>query len=261
IVRVVAAVGDPNRLVSGQGFAELRQAGVEVITGVGAAEVERQNRVFLTAMRARRPHVILKAGMTLDGKIADLHGASRWITGAPARERAHHLRSESDAIVVGIGTVLRDDPELTVRLGRPWPREPFRVVLDPEARTPRTARVVRAGSPRRALIVVGSDAPEDRARELAGTGATVVRCRTRDARLDLGAVLDDLFAREVRGVLVEGGGEIHAAFLDTNLVDRVAIYVAPLLVGGRGATPAVGGAGAGTKKALAAGGPIATARS
>ena len=250
IVRVVAAIGDPNPLVSGQGFAELRRAGIEVVTGVGPAEAERQNRVFLTAMRERRPHVVLKAGMTLDGKIADLHGVSRWITGGPSRERTHLLRSESDAIVVGIGTVLRDDPELTVRLGRPWPREPFRVVLDTKARTPRTARIIRAGSPSRALIVVGSEAPEDRARELAGTGATVVRCRTRDGRLDLGAVLDDLFAREVRGVLVEGGGEIHAAFLDTNLVDRVAIYVAPLLVGGRGATPVVGGMGRELKNAV-----------
>jgi len=250
IVRVVAAIGDPNPLVSGRGFAELRRAGIEVVTGVGASEAERQNRVFLTAMRERRPHVVLKAGMTLDGKIADLHGASRWITGGPSRERAHLLRSESDAIVVGIGTVLRDDPELTVRLGRPWPREPFRVVLDTKARTPRTARIIRAGSPSRALIVVGSDAPEDRARELASTGATVVRCRTRDGRLDLGTVLEDLFAREVRGVLVEGGGEIHAAFLDTNLVDRVAIYVAPLLIGGRGATPAVGGVGRELKNAV-----------
>ena len=254
VARVVAAVGDPNPLVSGKGFAELRQAGIEVVTGVGVAEAERQNRVFLTAMRERRPHVILKAGMTLDGKIADLHGSSRWITGPPARERAHQLRSEADAIVVGIGTVLRDDPELTVRLGRPWPREPLRVVLDTRARTPRTARVIRAGTPSRALIVVGGAAPEERTRELAGAGATVVRCRTRDGRVDLGALLDELFAREVRGVLVEGGGEIHAAFLGTNLVDRVAIYVAPLLVGGRDATPVVGGAGRELKNAVRLGG-------
>jgi diaminohydroxyphosphoribosylaminopyrimidine deaminase / 5-amino-6-(5-phosphoribosylamino)uracil reductase len=259
LARVVVAVGDPNPLVSGKGFAELRQAGVEVVTGVGAAEAERQNRVFLTAMRERRPHVILKAGMTLDGKIADLHGASRWITGAPAREHAHRLRSESDAIVVGIGTVLRDDPELKVRLGRPWPREPHRVVLDTKARTPRTARVIRAGAPSRTLIVVGADAPEERTRKLAGTGATVVRCPTRDGRVDLGAVLDELFAREVRGVLVEGGGEVHAAFLDTNLVDRVAIYVAPLVVGGRGATPVVGGVGRELKNAVRLGGLIVTA--
>jgi len=259
IVRVVAAIGDPNPLVSGKGFAELRQAGVEVVTGVGAAEAERQNQVFLTAMRERRPHVILKAGMTLDGKIADLHGASRWITGAPARERAHLLRSESDAIVVGIGTVLRDDPELTVRLGRPWPREPYRVVLDTKARMPRAARVIRAGAPSRTLIVVGADAPEERTGKLVGTGATIVRCPTRDGRVDLGAVLDELFAREVRGVLVEGGGEVHAAFLDTNLVDRVAIYVAPLLVGGRGATPVVGGVGRELKNAVRLGALTVTA--
>src|SRR2546426_6953579 len=177
VARVVAAVGDPNPLVAGRGFAELRAAGIAVVTGLGAAESERQNRAFLTAMRERRPHVTLKAGMTLDGKIADLHGASRWITGDPARRHAHRLRSESDAIVVGIGTVLRDDPELTVRLGQPWPREPFRVVLDTAARTPRTARLIRAGAPERALIVVGANAPEERTRGLAAAGATLVPCR------------------------------------------------------------------------------------
>jgi diaminohydroxyphosphoribosylaminopyrimidine deaminase/5-amino-6-(5-phosphoribosylamino)uracil reductase len=251
---VVAAIGDPNPLVAGRGFAELRNAGVEIVAGVAAAEAEKQNRVFLTAMRERRPHITLKAAMTLDGKIADLHGASRWITGEAARRRAHELRSEADAIVVGVGTVLRDDPELTVRLGRPWPREPWRVVLDTRARTPRAARLLRAGTPGRALIAVGGDVPEERTRELAGTGATVVRCRTRDGRVDLGACLDDLFAREVRAVLVEGGGEVHAAFLDAGLVDRVAIYAAPLLVGGREATAVVGGVGRDLKNAVRLGG-------
>lgn len=254
VARVVAAVGDPNPLVSGKGFAELRQAGIEVVTGVGVAEAERQNRVLLTAMRERRPHVILKAGMTLDGKIADLHGASRWITGEPARRHAHQLRSEADAIVVGVGTVLRDDPELTVRLGRPWPREPLRVVLDTRARTPRDARFVRAGTPSCALIVVGANVPEERIRELAGSGATIVPCRTRDGRVELGALLSELFTREVRAVLVEGGGEVHAAFLDAGLVDRVAMYVAPLLVGGRDATPVVGGVGRELKSAVRLGG-------
>jgi diaminohydroxyphosphoribosylaminopyrimidine deaminase / 5-amino-6-(5-phosphoribosylamino)uracil reductase len=250
VVRVVVAVTDPNPLVSGRGVAELRGAGVEVVTGVAAAEAERQNRAFLTAMRERRPHVTLKAGMTLDGKIADLHGASRWITGESARQHAHRLRSESDAIVVGIGTVLRDDPELTVRLAQPWPREPLRVVLDTGARTPPGARLIRAGRPTCAVIAVGSEAPHTRVKALADAGATIVVCRTRDGRVDLGALLTELFAREVRAVLVEGGGEVHGAFLDAGLVDRVAMFAAPLLIGGRGATPVVGGAGRELKSAV-----------
>jgi diaminohydroxyphosphoribosylaminopyrimidine deaminase/5-amino-6-(5-phosphoribosylamino)uracil reductase len=254
VARVVAAVGDPNPLVSGHGFAELRRAGVEVVTGVGTTDAERQNRVFLTAMRERRPHVTLKAGMTLDGKIADLHGASRWITGELARQHAHRLRSESDAILVGIGTVLRDDPELTVRLGQPWPREPLRVVLDTGARTPVGARFIRAGRPSCALIAVGAEAPEGRVRDLAASGAAVVSCRTRDGRVDLGALLAELFAREVRAVLVEGGGEVHGAFLDAGLVDGVAMFAAPLLIGGRRATPVVGGAGRELKSAVRLGG-------
>jgi diaminohydroxyphosphoribosylaminopyrimidine deaminase/5-amino-6-(5-phosphoribosylamino)uracil reductase len=250
VARVVAAIADPNPLVSGRGFAELRAAGLEVVTGAGAAAAEDQNRAFLTAMRERRPHVTLKAGMTLDGKIADLHGASRWITGEPARQHAHRLRSESDAIVVGIGTVLRDDPELTVRLGQPWPREPLRVVLDTGARTPVGARLLHAGRPSCALIAVGTDAPDTRVKELAATGATIVSCRTSDGRVDLSTLLTELFAREVRAVLVEGGGEVHGAFLDAGLVDRVAMFTAPLLIGGRGATAVVEGAGRELKSAV-----------
>jgi diaminohydroxyphosphoribosylaminopyrimidine deaminase / 5-amino-6-(5-phosphoribosylamino)uracil reductase len=254
VARVVVAIGDPNPLVAGRGVELLRGAGIEVRVGVAAAEAERQNRVFLTAMRERRPHVTLKAGMTLDGKIADLHGASRWITGDAARHRAHRLRSESDAIVVGIGTVLRDDPELTVRLGEPWPREPLRVVLDTAARTPVGARLIRAGRPSSAVIAVGAGAPEPRVRALAAAGATIVACGTRDGRVDLGALLTELFARDVRAVLVEGGGEVHGAFLDAGLVDRVAMFAAPLLIGGRGATPVVGGAGRELKSAVRLGG-------
>jgi len=250
VARVVAAVSDPNPLVSGRGFAQLRAAGIAVVTGPGAVEAERQNRVFLTAMRERRPHVTLKAGMTLDGKIADLHGGSRWITGELARQRAHRLRSEADAIVVGIGTVLRDDPELTVRLPQPWPREPLRVVLDTGARIPVGARLIRGGRPGSAVVAVGAEAPTARLEAIAATGATIVPCRTRDGRVDLGALLTELFAREVRAVLVEGGGEVHGAFLDAGLVDRVAMFAAPLLIGGRGATPVVGGAGRELKSAI-----------
>ncbi len=247
--RVVVAARDPNPLVSGRGLAALEAAGLEVRAGVLEDEAARQNRAFFTAMREGRPHVTLKGAMTLDGKIADVHGAARWITGEEARREAHRMRSEADAVVVGVGTVLRDDPRLTVRLGRPWPREPWRVVLDTQARTPPSARLIGGATPGRALIAVGTSAPADRVGGLERAGATVVRCAVRDDRVDPAAVLADLHAREVRAVLVEGGGEVHAAFLGAGLVDRVAVFVAPRLLGGRAAPSLVGGAGTELKNA------------
>lgn len=248
--RVVVALGDPNPLVGGRGFEGLRAAGVEVEVGILAAEAAGQNRVFLTALREGRPHVTLKAAMTLDGKIADLHGASRWISGEPARREAHRLRSGADAIVVGVGTVLRDDPRLTVRLERPWPREPYRVVLDSRCRTSPEARVVTSGNPARTLIAVTDAAPADRVRALEAVGATVVRCPAVGGHVAAGAVLDALYTRDVRGVLVEGGSEVPGSFLDAGLVDRVAIFVAPRLLGGRQAPSGIGGAGLDLKSAV-----------
>ncbi len=248
--RVVAALSDPNPAVAGRGFAILREGGVAVTAGVLEREAERQNRVFLTATRHGRPHVTLKAAMTLDGRIADVHGESKWITGEAARSHAHRLRSEADAILVGVGTVLRDDPLLTVRLDRPWPREPLRVVLDARARTPAAARLIGAGSPARALVAVGEEAAPEAVQALSAAGAVVVRLATSRGRVEPAAVLADLYAREVRAVLVEGGGEVHAAFLEAGLVDRVAIFIAPRLVGGRDATPFVAGAGRALKEAV-----------
>jgi diaminohydroxyphosphoribosylaminopyrimidine deaminase/5-amino-6-(5-phosphoribosylamino)uracil reductase len=249
IRRVVFAVADPNPMVDGRGRRVLEAAEVSVTSGVLEAEAARQNRVFLTAMRAGRPHVTLKAAITVDGKLADRHGASRWITGEPARREAHRLRSESDAIVVGLGTVLADDPALTVRLDQPWPREPYRVVLDTQARTPPGARFITSGKPSRALIAVGRGAPAERVGALEATGAEVVPVPAEEGRIDVRALLATLHAREVRGVLVEGGGEVHAAFLEAALVDRVAVFVAPRLLGGRTAPSLIGGRGAELKSA------------
>jgi len=252
--RVVAAFVDPNPSVDGRGLSLLRASGVEVTEGVLADEAERQNRAFVTAMRLGRPHVTLKAAMTLDGRIADVHGESKWITGAPARARAHRLRSESDAILVGVETVLRDDPSLTVRLERPWPREPYRVVLDTHGRTPPDARVIRAGTPARTLVVTTAGADAARRAALAAAGATVITVSAHDGRVDPRAALAALGTREIRAVLVEGGGEIHGAFVDAGLVDRVAVFVAPRLMGGRDAMPSIGGLGRLLGASLALGG-------
>lgn len=247
--RVVAAMTDPNPQVSGRGLAALRDAGVDVVEGVLAGEAARQNRAFVTAMRRGRPHVTLKGAITLDGRIADAEGTSQWITGAPARERAHRLRSEADAIVVGIETVLKDDPRLDVRLDRPWPREPYRVVLDSLARTPVDARIIGAGTPARTIIAVGERADHEHVVALTARGAVVVACPGRDGRVDPTRVLAWLAAHDVRAVLVEGGGEVHGAFVDAGLVDRVAVFVAPLVLGGR-APALVRGGGRALKDAV-----------
>jgi diaminohydroxyphosphoribosylaminopyrimidine deaminase/5-amino-6-(5-phosphoribosylamino)uracil reductase len=204
-------------------------------------------------MREGRPHVTLKAAATLDGKIADIHGASKWITGDAARTEAHRLRSGADAIIVGVGTVLTDDPSLTVRLDPPWPREPLRVVLDSTARTPASARVVLDATPSRTLIVVADRAPADRVSALEHAGAAVLRCPGDGGRVSVARLLAALAAREVRGVLVEGGAEVAAAFLDADLVDRVALFFAPMLLGGATAPTIVGGAGRDLKRAVALG--------
>lgn len=248
--RVVAALTDPNPAVRGGGRERLRAAGVPVDIGLLAEDAERQNRTWLTAMRERRPHVTLKAAATLDGKIADVHGASRWITGEAARLQAHRLRAESDAIVVGVTTALRDDPALTVRLPEPWPREPFRVVLDTTARLPTDARVIHAGTPARAVIAVGAGAPAERVQALTRAGATVLTLATRHGRVDPSALLARLFELDVRALLVEGGGETHAAFLDAGAVDRLALFLAPMLLGGREAPGVLGGPGRELKSAV-----------
>ena len=250
IRRVVFATGDPNPSVAGGGESILRGAGLEVLGGVLEADAVALNRVFLTAMREGRPHVTLKAAATLDGKIADVYGASKWITGEASRREAHRLRSEADAIVVGIGTVLADDPALTVRLDPPWPREPLRVVLDSTARTPVSARLIAGPTPGRAVIAVGVSAPGERVRALEAAGAQVVRCPGPDGRVSIPALLAALFAREVRGVLVEGGAAVAAAFLDAGVVDRAAMFYAPMLLGGATAPSVLAGAGRELKRAV-----------
>jgi diaminohydroxyphosphoribosylaminopyrimidine deaminase/5-amino-6-(5-phosphoribosylamino)uracil reductase len=259
IGRVVAAVADPNPRVQGRGAEALRKAGVEV--GVGCLEQAARalNRAFFTAVQRGRPHVVLKAAMSLDGKIAAADGRARWITGPAARERAHRLRSEADAVVVGIGTALADDPALTVRLPEPWPREPFRVVVDSRARLPASAQLIRAGTPGRAIVAVTAAAPADRLAALEARGAAVLRCRVRDDRVDPEDLLRRLFALDVHGVLVEGGGRLAGAFVDAGLADRVALFVAPMVLGGERAPGVVLGAGRALDRALRLG-PLEVSR-
>jgi len=250
IARVVMAIADPNPRVQGGGARALRAAGIEVALGCREEEARAVNRVFFTAVARQRPHVTLKWAMTLDGKIADLDRRARWITAGAARAEAHRLRSLCDAVVVGIGTALADDPALDVRLATPWPREPLRVVVDSRARLPVTARLIRAGSASRVVVAVSDEAPGERVARLESLGVTVLACKRADERVDVGDLAARLFAMDVMSILVEGGGELHAAFLEAGLVDRVAVFVAPKLIGGAGAPTPVSGRGLSLPDAL-----------
>ncbi|MCI0548132.1 MAG: bifunctional diaminohydroxyphosphoribosylaminopyrimidine deaminase/5-amino-6-(5-phosphoribosylamino)uracil reductase RibD [Candidatus Rokubacteria bacterium] len=250
IRRVVAATRDPNPRVNGAGLAALAAGGVETAVGCLGAEASALNRPFFTAMTRCRPHITWKCAMSLDGKIAAVDGVSRWITGPEARREAHRLRSESDAVVVGIGTALADDPALDVRLEAPWPREPLRLVVDSAARLPLEARLIAAGAPARAMVAVTDTAPPERVAALEGAGVSVLRVKADRGRVDLADLCARLFALEVRAVVVEGGSTLAGSFVDAGLVDRVVCFVAPVLVGGAAALGAVGGAGRPLGRAL-----------
>jgi diaminohydroxyphosphoribosylaminopyrimidine deaminase/5-amino-6-(5-phosphoribosylamino)uracil reductase len=250
VARVVAAVGDPYREVDGRGLAQLQAAGVAVTLGVRQHAARALNRAFFCAVTHGRPHVTLKAAMTLDGKIAAADGTSRWITGDAARLEGHRLRFAADAVMVGIGTVLADDPQLTVRHPDLPAKEPFRVVVDSRLRIPLDSRVLRAGDVARVVVACVAPAPSGPAGALRARGVRVLELPGDAGRVDLRALLQALRALDVMGVLVEGGGELGGALAEAGLVDRVAFFVAPRLLGGREAPGPLGGRGRRLKEAL-----------
>ena len=242
VTRVVAPVEDPNPLVSGRGFAALRAAGLEVLTGLLEREAARQNEVYIHSVRTARPFVHLKLASSLDGKIATRTNDSRWITGPESRARAHELRHQSDAILVGAGTVSADDPLLTDRSNRARRKPLVRVVLDEKLCLAPGSKLAQTASEFPVLVFTSESADDRAVAALARHGVEVVRDAS--GGRDLRGVLRQLYEREVRSLLVEGGAQVAGAFLDAGLVDKVSFFVAPLVIGGRDAPTSVGGTGA-----------------
>jgi diaminohydroxyphosphoribosylaminopyrimidine deaminase/5-amino-6-(5-phosphoribosylamino)uracil reductase len=241
IRKVVAGVVDPDQRVSGNGGEKLRAAGIEVEFGLLEQEASRLIEAHRKYVTTRRPFVTVKLACSLDGKIATASGQSQWITGEKARRFAHRLRAESDAVMVGAGTVLADDPLLTARLVRSK-RQPLRIVVDGAASIPSDARVLQAASSP-AMVVVGASASE-RAEGLRASGAEVLCLPDVQGRIDLGCVLDELGRREITTLLVEGGARLVASLVEERLVDKFIFILAPMLIGGTNSPGAIAGAGA-----------------
>ena len=235
VSRVVAAMEDPNPLVAGQGFALLQQAGIAVAAPLMAAEAEALNIGFVKRMRQGKPWVRLKMAGSLDGRSALANGQSQWITGSEARADGHRFRARAQAIITGVGTLIADDPLLTVRdverplgqLGQPVPLAPsLRVVVDSLLRMPTTARILQGGC----LVATASIDP-DKTAALRAAGADVICLPDADGRVDLAALLDHLAERGVNEVHVEGGSRLSGVFLKSGLVDELLFYMAPTLLG------------------------------
>ncbi|MBI3970129.1 MAG: bifunctional diaminohydroxyphosphoribosylaminopyrimidine deaminase/5-amino-6-(5-phosphoribosylamino)uracil reductase RibD [Chloroflexi bacterium] len=247
IAEVHLATLDPNPEVCGRGLARLEAAGIRTVVGEGRAAAQELNEEFARWVTTGRPLVIAKFAASLDGRIATWGGDSRWITGPEARAEVHRLRDRVDAIVVGVNTVIADNPELTTRMERPDGSEvhhPRRFVLDSTARTPPTARVLSNELPGRTTIVTTELAPPERRAALEAAGAEVWTVAPRWGHVALDALLDEMGRHKITSLLVEGGAAVHGAFFDDDLVDRVMAFIAPLVIGGRDAPSAVGGTGA-----------------
>jgi len=232
IARAVISLEDPDPRVRGRGIAMLSAGGVEATVGVLEAPARRLNEFYVKHRTTGRPFVTAKFAMSLDGKIATAAGESRWITGEAARDHGHTLRHAHDAILVGVNTVLLDDPELTARGPGADRRQPVRIVLDSSLRTPPAARVL---GPR--TILAATRAGDHAAAEVLQLPADA------RGRVSLESLLDELGRREILSLLVEGGAETHSSFFANGLVDKVYAYVAPIVIGGRAAPSPVGGEG------------------
>jgi len=241
VKRVVVAMTDPNPLVAGQGLTKLRDAGIEVMEGVLANEAAKINEVFIKWISSKMPFIVLKTAMTIDGKIATYTGHSQWITGSAARKRVHELRDVYDGILVGIGTVLADNPELTTRLPEDG-SNPIRIIVDSLARTPLTAKVITDGLAQ-TIIAVTDRAPVEKVTALRARGVEVLIVQDGPSGVDLRELFKILGLRGITSILVEGGARINASVLEANLVDKVHWFIAPKIVGGNCAPGPVGGQG------------------
>lgn len=242
--RVVVAMRDPNPQVAGRSIRQLKQAGIVVDVGCLKQEATKLNEIYIHWVKTGLPFVILKSGMTLDGKIATAKGESKWITGPKAREHVHQLRSRVDAIAVGVNTVLKDDPQLTARLSGSKgqaTRQPVRLIFDSRLRIPFTARVLQGIEQNPTAMVTTKEADPEKVEQLRSKWVEVLVLPQKRKQVSIRRCLQELGNMGITSVLVEGGSELNASFLREGLVNQVYLYMAPTLLGGSNAKGLIGG--------------------
>lgn len=242
IKKVVAAMVDPNPSVSGKGIQELRDAGIEVVVGMLEEEAKKLNEFFMKYITTARPFVILKSAMSLDGKIAAHTGESFWVTGLEARQAGHHLRNMVDGVMVGITTVIKDNPHLNVRGIEGKIKNPKKIILDPTAKIPLNGKIL-ANEPENAIIVVGPRASASKIKKIKATKAAVLKIKIKKGAFDMDNLMIELGKLKITSILIEGGGNTNALALFSGIVDKLYFYVAPKIIGGKQALTPVEGSG------------------
>jgi len=243
IKKVVIGMEDPNPLVSGKGIRELKENGIEVKVGVLEERCKKLNEMFVKYIVTKTPFIILKVAASLDGKVATKNGESRWITGQRARYLVHKLRDRVDAVMVGIGTVLKDDPLLTTRLKGGRGKDAIRIVVDSSLRIPLQANIINTASKARTIVATTDRASSDKIARLKEKGVEVLVVSSRKNRVDLNELAVELGKREIMSVLLEGGPRLSASALEAGIVDKALFFYAPKIIGGEDAPGIVAGEG------------------
>ena len=244
IKKVYVGILDPNPLVAGKGVKMLQDAGIEVEVGLCQDEIRELNKVFLKYITTKRPYVIMKTAMTLDGKIAAFTGDSRWVTNEESRKMVHELRSEMAGVIVGIGTVLADNPMLNVRLEGEH-HQPVRIVVDSNLRIPIDSQLVKTAKDYRTIVCrdAARHVPTDTIVELHNAGIEIIECQSKDGHVDINDLMNKLGSMGIDSLLLEGGGTLNAAFIESGCVDEVWTFIAPKIIGGENAKTSILGKG------------------
>lgn len=241
IKRVVVGILDPNPLVAGKGIKKIQEAGIQVTVGVLEEQCKNINEIFLKFIVNKKPFVLLKTAISLDGKISTNTGESKWISGEESRKRVHALRGKYASIMVGINTVLMDNPELTCRIeGK---KSPIRVIVDSNLKIPLNSKIVKTAKEIPTIVATVNNFDKIKMRELRTLGVNVIQIKEKNGRVDLKELINEIGKRNIDSVLIEGGGTLNFSALDEKIVDKVQFYIAPKIIGGDKAKTSVEGLG------------------